>query len=215
MASAYAVAEELAERSASTSSSARIAAVVVTGLVVGTATAVLQQHLGSPWDSLVNAASPWLVPTFALGTLWERRRAAAFAGIAIGLLELMGYYVTAAARGYPAGHGILLFWTACAIAAGPVFGVAGWSWWRGARRLRGLGASVLPASFLAEAAVAYWWRLHYLSSALLFAALGVAVFAVLGLRRREHVHVVLWCLATFPLGVVAELVLGLVYRQSF
>jgi hypothetical protein len=48
---------------------ARIAIVAVVGLGVGAATSVLQKYLGSPWDSLANAASPWLTPMFALGVL--------------------------------------------------------------------------------------------------------------------------------------------------
>ena len=37
------------------------------------------------------------------------------AGVATGLAELAGYYLTAAARGYPAGPGIVLFWAACTV----------------------------------------------------------------------------------------------------
>jgi len=74
-------------------------AVVAAGLLVGAATSVLQKYLNLPWASLVNAASPWLVPMFAAGMLWGRPPAAALAGAATGLLELAGYYLTAAARG--------------------------------------------------------------------------------------------------------------------
>ena len=90
-----------------------------------------------------------------------RPAAAAAAGLVTGLLELAGYYLTAAARGYPAGGSILVFWAACAVVGGPLFGAAGWVWWRRPAPVSGLGASALPAAFLAEAAVAYAWRLHY------------------------------------------------------
>jgi hypothetical protein len=192
---------------------ARAAAVAVTGLAVGAATSVLQKYLGSPWDSLVNAASPWLAPMFALGPLWRRPWAAAVAGLATGIGELAGYYATAAARGYPAGGSILVFWTACAVVGGPVLGLSGWLWWRGSRRLSALGAAVLPASFLAEAAVAYAWNLHYYSSAVLFAVIGAVVLALTGWRGRQHLRAAGWLLLTFPAGAAAELLLDLIYRQ--
>jgi hypothetical protein len=191
----------------------RIAAVAVTGLAVGAATSVLQKYLNQPWLSLVNSASPWLAPMFALGALWRRAASAAVAGLATGLLELAGYYVTAAARGYPAGGGILLFWTACAVAGGPLLGASGWLWWQGSGRLSDAAASVLPASFLAEAGVAYAWRLHYYSSAVLLAVIGIAVLALTGLRGRRPVRAARWLLVTFPAGAVAELLLDLIYRQ--
>jgi hypothetical protein len=189
--------------------------VLATGLGVGAATSLLQAHLGAPWASLGNAASPWLVPAFAVGTLWRHPSRAALAGLMTCVLELLGYYATAHARGYGTSHSILLFWGACAILGGPVFGTAGWAWWRGPRHLKGLAASVLPASFLAEAAISYGWRLHYGSSAALFGALGAATVAVLGLHHQQHWSIVRWLPVTLAIGVVAELLLGVLYLQAF
>jgi hypothetical protein len=199
----------------SSSLAVRVAIVVVVGLGVGAITSILQNYLDSPWDSLVNAASPWLTPMFFLGALWRRPRTAALAGLATGLLELVGYYATASIRGHPAGHAILLFWGLCALVGGPVFGAAGWAWWN-RRDWRGaLGSSVLPAAFLAEAVVAYGIRLHYGSSAILFAALGVGAAVALGLLRHQPRPLVKWLLLTFPIGVAGEFILGVVYNQSF
>jgi hypothetical protein len=194
----------------------RVAVVVGLGLVTGAVTSVLQKYLGFPWLSLVNAASPWLAPAFVAGALQRRPGVAAVAGLGTCLFELLGYYLTTAVRGYYAsgGHGILLFWTACAVVGGPVFGSAGSLWRQAPARLRGLGTSVLTAAFLAEALVAYAWRLHYWSSAVLFAVVGVVLFAVLG-RRERHLPAARWLGATLPLGVLAELLLGLVYGRSF
>ncbi len=183
------------------------------GLTVGALTSLLQQYLNAPWLSLVNAVSPWLIPMFALGALFRRPAAAAAAGGLTGLLELAGYYATAAARGYPT-HGYLLFWTLCAVAGGPLYGIAGWAWWRAARPWRSLGAACLPAAFFAEATVVYAARLHYWSSAILFIALGAAGIALLGRRGRQYGRLSLWLLAAFPAGVAAELLLGLVYIQA-
>jgi hypothetical protein len=210
-----AVGEQAARGPAGAPAAARMAAVLVAGLLVGAGTSILQKYLGSPWDALVNAASPWLVPMFAAGVAWVRPPAAALAGAATGLAELAGYYLTAAARGYPAGPAILLFWAACAVLGGPLFGAAGWAWWRGPAALSALGTAALPAAFLAEAAVAYAWRLHYWSSAVLFAVLGVAVFVLASLHRRQYAAAARWLLAAFPAGVAAELLLGLIYSQSF
>jgi Family of unknown function (DUF6518) len=207
--------EEATSRVLAVPVAARVAVVAVVGLAVGAATSILQKYLHSPWDSLVNAASPWLTPMFALGMLWRRSWPAALAGVGTGVAELAGYYLTAAARGYSASHAILLFWTVCAIVGGPAFGAAGWLWWRGTRRLSSLGAAALPAAFLAEAAEAYAWRLHYYSSAVLFAGIGIVVFALTGLRGRQHGRAARWLLAAFPVGVAAELILDLIYNQSF
>jgi hypothetical protein len=196
----------------------RIAAVVLVGVLVGAVTDVLQKYLDTPWSSLANAASPWLAPAFAVGALQRRNWGAALAGLMTCVFELAGYYVASAVRGYYAsdgGHAILLFWTGCALVGGPVFGVAGRLWWQASGRFRGLGAAVLGAAFLAEAVVSYGYRLHYTSSAILFAAIGVALLGLLGLRGRQYVPMAGWLLATLPAGVLAEFALGLVYDQSF
>ena len=92
---------------------------------------------------------------------------------------------------------------------------SGWLWWRGPPRLSGLGASVLPASFLAEAAVAYAWRLHYYSSAVLLAVIGMAVLGLTGLRGRQLGRAAVWLLVSFPAAAAAEVLLDLLYRQRF
>jgi hypothetical protein len=49
----------------------------------------------------------------------------------------------------------------------------------------------------------------------LFALIGAAAVVLLGLAHRQYARLLKWLLLTFPLGVVAELILGLVYNQSF
>lgn len=202
------------QRSMTAGALTRMVAVIAVGVGVGIATSLLQPELSAPWFSLANAASPWLTPMFFLGALWRRPWGAALAGVTTGLLELLGYFATAGARGYAANHGLVLFWAACALVGGPIFGVGGWLWWRRPRRLGALGGALLPAAFFAEAAVIYGWELHYISSAVLFAAVGVGVLLLLGLRGWQHGRMALWLLIAFPAGVVAELVLGMVYSQA-
>jgi hypothetical protein len=203
----------IADRRTAIPPSVRWAAVLAAGMTAGAVTSVLQKYLSTPWLSLVNAASPWLAPAFALGTIWPRPRLAALAGAVCGLLELGGYYLTATVRGYPAGDAMVLFWAACALMAGPLFGVAGWAWWHGPAKLSSIGAAVLPAAFLAEAAIGYGWRLHYWSSTILFAIIAIVIFAFTGLRGRQHARLAVWVLALLPAGVAAELALGLFSGQ--
>jgi hypothetical protein len=188
--------------------------VVGVGLAVGVMTAVLQQVLEPPWFSLVNAASPWLTPMFAVGALWRRSVSAAMAGLATGLLELIGYYATAISNGYPfLGGRLVLFWFVCALVGGPIFGAAGRSWWRGSV-LDGFGSAVLPAAWFAEAAVVYGLRLRYADSVWLFSAIGAALVIAIGFRRRQHVQLIGWLIVALPLGLIAELVLGVAYREA-
>jgi hypothetical protein len=193
----------------------RVLATVTGGLAVGVATSMLQKYLDRPWASLANSASPWLVAMFAVGAIWLRPLSAAMAGLGAGLLELVGYYATSAAKGYTAGGQSLLFWGACALVGGPVFGAAGSAWWRSTKRSwRSIAAAFLPAAFFAEAVVVYGYFLRYWSSAFLFGALGFSIFVLLGIRRCDHANVAAWFLLIAPVGVAAEFLLELGYREA-
>ena len=108
-----------------------------------------------------------------------------------------------------------MFWAACALVGGPVFGAAGWAWWRDQEHFANLGAAVVPVAFFAEAAISYGVRLHDASTAVLFAALGALTFAILGLARHRYLGIAEWLLVTVPVAMLGELILGLVYRQAF
>lgn len=194
----------------------QILAIIVLGLGTGIVASELQTRLALPWLNLVNAASPWLIPMFILGASWRRAPTAAIAGLSAGLLELAGYYVTDHLRNYPdGGRAYLLFWSACAVIGGPLFGLAGWAWWRKSGWLRSLGASALPAAFFAESVVAYGLRLHDPSSAILFAAIGVVAVALLGIHNHQHWQLVVGLLVTTPVGFTSELLVSLLYRDAF
>lgn len=193
---------------------ARVAIVLAAGLAVGAATSILQLHLHWPWLALVNSASPWVVPAFAVGAMKRRVQAAAAAGLAACLLEVAGYYATARLLGFQAGHLFVLFWTVCALAGGPLFGAAGWLWRAGPAKLRGLGAAALPAAFLAEGLAGYGLRLHYASSAVLFAVLGAAAAIMLGYPGRRSASLARWLVPVLAAGIIAELVLDLVYSSA-
>lgn len=185
---------------------ARIAIAVLAGLAVGGATSLGQAYLGGAPNALVNSASAWLVAPFLVGALMRTPRGALAAGLATCALQLVGYYVTAEARGYSAGGAIVLFWAGCALLGGPLFGLAGHRW-----RLRpqDIGATVLPAVFLAEGLWVYLIELGYLATAALWLAIGAALAATLARPAAR------WLAVTVPLALLGELLLSLVYRQAF
>jgi hypothetical protein len=211
----FTAAEGTTVQPASLSIPTQVLAVIVLGLGAGVVASELQTRLALPWLNLVNAASPWLIPMFILGALWRRAPTAAIAGLSAGLLELAGYYVTDHFRHYPdGGRAYLLFWSGCAVIGGPLFGLAGWAWWRESGRLRSLGAGALPAAFFTES-VAYGLRLHDLSSAILFAAIGVVTVALLGIHNHQHRYLAVGLLVAIPIGVTSELLVILLYRDAF
>jgi hypothetical protein len=149
------------------------------GAVIGVGTALVQPHVGTPWAPLVNSSSPWLLGGFIAGALHHRRNPAALAGLATLLVEVAAYFVAADVLGIPVTHDYVLFWTACALAGGPVAGCAGWAWRWGGRRAHGSGAAFLPGSFIAEALGAYGLRLHYGPGLTMFLLIGAVLFALL------------------------------------
>jgi hypothetical protein len=189
---------------------ARQTLVVIVGLAVGALTSFGQTYLDRPFAAFCNSASAWLVAPVLLGALMATRRGAAIAGFATCMLQVIGYYATAHLRGFAAGNAILAFWTLCALVGGPLFGMAGHIWRTESRRLRGLGGTALPAAFLAEGIWLYHHVLHYESTAVLWIVVGV-VLVVFSWRPVE----LRWLALTLPAGLVAEIVLGVVYRQSF
>ncbi len=118
-----------------------VVAALVLGVVIGVLTSVLQGRLDFPWLALVNAASPWLTTAFVAGALQPRLRTALWAGLGATMLQVVAYYATADLRGFGVSARYLTLWSACAVAGGPVFGVAGHLWRRAAPA--GLGAALL------------------------------------------------------------------------
>jgi hypothetical protein len=188
----------------------RASIAVVTGLAVGAMTSAGQTHLGGALNAFVNSASAWLVAPYVLGRIMQTRRGGALAGLAVAIAQLLGYYLTAHLRGYPAGGSIVLFWAACALVGGPLFGLGGYVSRTGDRSLAGLGATLLPASFLAEGLWVYLHELHYRSTAAIWIAIGVFLAVLLphGFRQRR------WLALTLVAGIAGEIALGTLYRQA-
>ena len=143
------------------------------GAAVGVGTSFAQADLPGSWASLANAASPWLVVPSVAGALSVRRGVAIASGFLACGMQVAGYYIASALRGFPVAHSEIAFWAACALIGGPAFGWAGWAWRRGTARTRPAGTAMLPATFLSEAIGAYVIRLHYRGDAILFAGIGL------------------------------------------
>lgn len=130
---------------------AKAAAIAVaTGLVVGGLTSLLQSALPFEAASLANSAGPWCAVAFALARLSRRPWLAATLG-ALALVALdVGYYATAAARGFPISPAHVTFWLVAALAVGPVLGMG--ARWLDARHpvRRALGVAALPTVLVLE-----------------------------------------------------------------
>jgi predicted membrane protein len=190
---------------------ARAGCVAVVGLVVGALTSFGQTYLDGPSNAFVNSASAWLIAPFFVGASMPTRRGAAAAGIGVCSFQLVGYYLTAHVRGFPASQALVAFWAVCAVVGGPIAGVGGRLWRAERPPLRGLGAAVLASAFLAEGLWVYFHELHYEGTAALWIAIGIGVAAALGRGPRDWA----WLAATVPVAVLAEVALSRVYAQSF
>jgi hypothetical protein len=180
---------------------ARLGAAIAVGAAIGVATSFAQARLPLHWAALANSASPWLTGAFAVGALQGRRVTAVTAGLSACVLEVFAYYLTSMARGFPASHGYIFFWTLCALVGGPLFGLAGWAWRRETGRARAIGAAFLPGTFLAEALGTYLLRLHYASDAVLYLAIGAVLLVVLACPVRR-LDLLVWTGAVTVAGLL-------------
>jgi hypothetical protein len=105
-------------------------------------------------------------------------------------------------RGFPASHAYIVFWTVCAPVGGPLFGLAGWAWRRGAGRSRIIGAAFLPGTFIAEAVGAFLLRLHEGAAAVLYLVIGVVLLVLVAWQVRR-LELLAWTGAVTVVGLVA------------
>jgi len=90
--------------------------------------------------------------------------------------------------------------------------VAGSLWRNSPVRLRGLGATVLAASFLGEGLWTYTHELRYYSDALLWVAIGLGLAIVLNRGRLRDLG---WLVLTLPAALVGEVALTIISSQPF
>jgi hypothetical protein len=189
----------------------RIAIATSVGLAVGALTSVGQTYLDGALSAFVNSASAWLVAPFLIGRLMRTRRGAAAAGLTVALTQLVGYYLTAQLRGYSPGGSIVLFWGACAVAGGPLFGAGGHVSRIGRDEFSGMGSTLLPAAFLAEGFWIYLHELRYTATAALWIGIGLALSLLVPTGQIER----RWLPLTLTLGTAGEIAVSHIYRQAF
>lgn len=169
--------------------SAPIGAALAGPLLAGIGMSFGQTYTPEWLHPLFNSAAP-VVTVAAAAALagWRMWQAIVLAALA-GPLVMVGYYGTAALRGFGVASSWVLFWWTAGVAVGAVMGAAVWLLrrnddGRSPFLMRGLAVSVWPGVAIGEAAhgilriadstpVAYWWT---------EAALGVAVLVLLCLR---------------------------------
>jgi hypothetical protein len=192
-----------------------LAAVLVVGLGVGILTSFGQSVLDRPWAALANSASAWLLPAFLVGVLAPSVRRGALGGLACCLLELVGYYVTAEARGFPAGGAIVAFWVGCAVLGGPLFGAAGRVWRAGPPVWWPASAALPTAAFAAEGVYVHLLDLGYRSTGILWLAIAAVLALALGRTFDGWIRIAVALVVLLPLGLAGEAVLATVYARGF
>ena len=102
----------------------------VVSAALGVLTAYAQGWLPEQIGSLANSSGSWALVAFLLGLVaWSAREAAIIGALSLMAL-LVGYIVAAGIRGDPSSSGLIIFWGAAALVAGPLFGLgaAGGVW---------------------------------------------------------------------------------------
>jgi hypothetical protein len=116
---------------------------------------------------------------------------------------VLSCHVTSVARGFAVSHASVIFWTVCALAGGPLFGLAGWACRRETGRARAIGAAFPPGTFIAEALGAYLVRLHYGADAALCLVTGAVLLAAVAWPVRRP-DLLTWTSAVALAGLVAS-----------
>ncbi|MFE7534235.1 DUF6518 family protein [Streptomyces rhizosphaericola] len=174
------------------------------GIALGVLTNLLQGRLPWPWSQLANSGGVWSVFAFVAGALaagrTDRLRTAAAAGALTEIGLVVGYY------GYAEfgrdGMGSLVFpllWIAMACVAGPLFGIAGAWWRRGAQPWRRYVALGAFGGLFGSEALHSWLTLGYASQAAACAAVACGLPLLLGRTGKERA----WSLAAMPVASFA------------
>lgn len=146
---------------------------VIGGLLIGALTLLLQGLLPGSWGHLANSGATWVVAAFFAGAFLGRP---ALHGTVVLFGEVIGYYGAAAiflSQRDPQALVGPAVWLAVALAAGPIFGIAG-SWWRHEQRpiRRIIAVALLGGVFIAEGLYLII-TLGYLAEGAIMLALGI------------------------------------------
>ncbi len=164
--------------------------VFVVGALLGVVTLVGQGHLSDRWAGIANSGAVWLVAATLLGAVMPTDLRAALAGAGTLVVAVIVFYasVPVIVSGASSAPRAVVIWSVVALAAGPVFGVAG-RWMRSDQTRRRVPAAVLiGGSFLAEG-IARWRTPPSDDRVLAIAMIAVALLVpiVIGRSLRERV----------------------------
>lgn len=189
-----------------------VALVVGLGLLAGVVMSFGQTFAPEAISPLFNSATPVVTLAGALALFGRGPWSHVAFGALAGPLAMVGYYATTALRDYGVSMRMVLFWCVAGVVSGVAMGLAVWLLrGNGPAWLRGLGAAVLPATAVGEAAhgvvrisdttpVGYWLTLG---------ALGLALLAWLAARRLDTtLERVLAVAATAVFAVVLFVIYG-------
>lgn len=174
---------------------------VLGGSAIGVATNVLQGVLPGGYNSIANSGSVWVVGAFVAGAL--STRLAPLLGLLTQAFAVVGYYAYAelVRDGMGDWHAPGV-WLGLAFVAGPIFGLAGTWWRRGAGRRPILGAGMLGGVFGMDGL----WHLtvlNYVDTGIAFCVAGVVITLALGRTWRERLLGLLVAAMLAPLAVTA------------
>lgn len=179
--------------------SAPLAAVAL-GLTFGALGAFGQAQLDGTLEAFPNSISTWLLAPFLVGAVANGRGQAAVAGAATCAFQLAGYYAVNVLQDVGTTASLVVFWTACAVVGGPVFGAAGQLWRAG----KPLGVAVLAGVFVAEGAYALLLQERRYAAGVLWIAIGAAIALASSRERGGRLR---WLAVTVPLGIGGEVLL--------
>ncbi|TRY18106.1 hypothetical protein FOJ82_08590 [Tessaracoccus rhinocerotis] len=190
----------------------RVGLVLLAALLAGVVISFGQTVAPEPISPLFNSATPVVALAGGLALVGRRLWSNIVFGALAGPLAMVGYYVTTALRDYGVSMRMVLFWCAAGMVSGVAMGLAVWLLrGNGSRWLRGVGAAVLPATAVGEAAhgivrisdttpILYWSGLG---------VLGLALLAWLAARRLDGaVERAVAVAATAVFAVVLFLIYG-------
>ncbi|MGY1845667.1 DUF6518 family protein [Modestobacter sp. SYSU DS0875] len=173
--------------------------VLVLGAGGGVATEWAQGALGDPWAAWANSVAAWCLPAFAVGALARRWRGAVTAAVATELLLVGGYYAAQAVQLLPVRPVTVVVWLVAGVAAGLVFGTAGW-WWRSCGPRRAVAGVTLLAGVLVQEGV--YRQVHFPwqgASGWVMVAAGLVV-ALLARTARQRLAVLGLLAVVVPAG---------------
>ena len=181
------------------------------GLLLGGATSFAQQYLPDGLRSLANSNGGWTLLTvvvIVVCTRWGSARRwwiAAGLGLVVFHALLQGYAIVSTLRGFPDSYGPGDFYFVIATLAGPVIGLAGFTWRSPSGVFRAVGAGAIASVMIGDGVGGLlrvvettgwlWWTISI--------AIGAGILAWVVVRRLDRTAERVVALAVAAVGALA------------